>query len=108
MTKIGVAIVTTHRSIPFAPYSENGTLGGFILIDKLTNSTVVAGLINFALRRAQNIHWQAIDINRDHHDNLKNQKLIVLWMTGLLGSGKSTIANAVVETGAHEPPHPSP
>jgi len=61
----------------------------------MTNATVGAGLINFALRRAQNIHWQATDINRDHHANLKNQKPAVLWMTGLSGSGKSTIANAV-------------
>ena len=70
-------------------------MGGFILIDKMTNATVGAGLINFALRRAQNIHWQATDITRDHHANLKNQKPAVLWMTGLSGSGKSTIANAV-------------
>ncbi|MDC1500155.1 adenylyl-sulfate kinase, partial [Octadecabacter sp.] len=77
------------------PYSENRTLGGFILIDKLTNATVGAGLINFALRRAQNIHWQATNITHEHHANLKNQKPAVLWMTGLSGSGKSTIANAV-------------
>ena len=74
---------------------ENRTLGGFILIDKMTNATVGAGLINFALRRAQNIHWQATDTTRDHHAKLKNQKPVVLWMTGLSGSGKSTIANAV-------------
>jgi bifunctional enzyme CysN/CysC len=61
----------------------------------MTNATVGAGLINFALRRAQNIHWQATDITRDHHSNLKNQKPAVLWMTGLSGSGKSTIANEV-------------
>jgi bifunctional enzyme CysN/CysC len=95
LNAIGVANVTTDRDIPFAPYAENRTLGGFILIDKMTNATVGAGLINFALRRAQNIHWQATDIMRDHHANLKNQKPLVLWMTGLSGSGKSTIANAV-------------
>ena len=95
LNAIGVANVTTDRDIPFAPYAENRTLGGFILIDKMTNATVDAGLINFALRRAQNIHWQATDITRDHHANLKNQKPVVLWMTGLSGSGKSTIANAV-------------
>ena len=95
LNAIGVANVTTDRDIPFAPYAENRTLGGFILIDKMTNATVGAGLINFALRRAQNIHWQATDITRDHHANLKNQKPTVLWMTGLSGSGKSTIANAV-------------
>ena len=95
LNAIGVANITTDRAIPFAPYSENRDLGGFILIDKITNATVAAGLINFALRRAQNIHWQATDINRDHHANLKNQKPAVLWLTGLSGSGKSTIANAI-------------
>ena len=95
LNAIGVANITTDRAIPFAPYSENRELGGFILIDKITNATVAAGLINFALRRAQNIHWQATDINRDHHANLKNQKPAVLWLTGLSGSGKSTIANAI-------------
>ena len=95
LNEIGVANLTTDRSLPFAPYAENRTLGGFILIDKVTNATVGAGLINFALRRAQNIHWQATDITRDHRAELKKQKPIVLWMTGLSGSGKSAIANAV-------------
>ena len=74
LNAIGVATVTTDREIPFTPYAENRTLGGFILIDKMTNATVGAGLINFALRRAQNIHWQATDTTRDHHASLKNQK----------------------------------
>jgi bifunctional enzyme CysN/CysC len=95
LNSIGVANITTDRAIPFAPYSDNRELGGFILIDKITNATFAAGLINFALRRAQNIHWQATDINREHHANLKNQKPAVLWLTGLSGSGKSTIANAI-------------
>jgi bifunctional enzyme CysN/CysC len=95
LNSIGVATVTTDRAIPFMAYAESRELGGFILIDKMTNATVGAGLINFALRRAQNIHWQATDIGRGHHANLKNQKPAVLWMTGLSGSGKSTIANAV-------------
>ena len=95
LNEIGVANLTTDRSIPFTPYAENHTLGGFILIDKMTNATVGAGLINFALRRAQNIHWQATDITRDDRARLKDQKPIVLWMTGLSGSGKSTIANAL-------------
>lgn len=95
LNAIGLATVTTDRAIPFASYTENRELGGFILIDKMTNATVGAGLINFALRRAQNIHWQAVDIDRGFHANLKNQKPAVLWMTGLSGSGKSTIANAV-------------
>ena len=95
LNAIGVATITTDRAIPFAPYAQSKDLGGFILIDKLTNATVAAGLIHFSLRRAQNIHWQATDISREHHASIKNQKPAVLWMTGLSGSGKSTIANAV-------------
>ena len=95
LNAIGVANVTTDREIPFAPYGENKDLGGFILIDKLTNHTVAAGMINFALRRAQNIHWQATDISREYHASSKNQKPATLWLTGLSGSGKSTIANVV-------------
>jgi len=106
LNSIGVAIITTDREIPFTPYAESRELGEFILIDKNTNATVGAGLINFGLRRAQNIHWQATDIGRDHHANVKNQKPAVLWMTGLSGSGKSTIVNAVeVSTCANEPPY---
>ncbi|MBR3370577.1 MAG: sulfate adenylyltransferase subunit CysN [Rhodobacteraceae bacterium] len=92
---IGVATLTTDREIPCEPYAQSRDLGGFILIDKMTNRTIGAGLLNFALRRAQNIHWQATDISREHHASLKNQKPAVLWMTGLSGSGKSTIANLV-------------
>ncbi|PRY82540.1 sulfate adenylyltransferase subunit CysN [Donghicola tyrosinivorans] len=95
LNAIGVANITTDREIPFAPYAENRTLGGFILIDKMTNHTVAAGMIHFALRRAQNIHWQATDIDREHHANMKHQKPAVLWLTGLSGSGKSTIANII-------------
>ena len=95
LNAIGVANITTDREIPFAPYAENRDLGGFILIDKITNHTVAAGMIHFALRRAQNIHWQATDIGRDHHAGMKNQKPAVLWLTGLSGSGKSTIGNIV-------------
>lgn len=95
LNAIGIANITTDRSIPFAPYTENRELGGFILVDKMTNATVAAGMINFALRRAQNIHWQATDIGRESHSAMKNQKPAVLWMTGLSGSGKSTIANMV-------------
>ncbi|MCC1480094.1 sulfate adenylyltransferase subunit CysN [Roseibaca sp. Y0-43] len=95
LNAIGVATVTTDRDIPFAPYENSRDLGGFILIDKMTNRTVAAGLIHYSLRRAQNIHWQATDISRDHHAAMKNQKPMVLWMTGLSGSGKSTIANLV-------------
>ncbi|PTV94956.1 adenylylsulfate kinase /sulfate adenylyltransferase subunit 1 [Rhodobacter aestuarii] len=95
LNAIGVANVTTDREIPFAPYSENRDLGGFILIDKLTNRTVAAGMIHFALRRASNIHWQALEIGREAHASMKNQKPAVVWLTGLSGSGKSTIANVL-------------
>ena len=95
LNAIGVAEIVTDKAIVFDPYIENRTLGGFILIDKMTNSTVAAGMINFSLRRAQNVHWQALDISRGAHASLKNQKPAVLWFTGLSGSGKSTIANLV-------------
>ena len=95
LNAIGVANITTDREIPFSAYADNRDLGGFILIDKITNHTVAAGMIHFALRRAQNIHWQATDIGRDHHASMKHQKPAVLWLTGLSGSGKSTIANII-------------
>jgi len=95
LNAIGVAEIATDRAIIFEPYADNHSLGGFILIDKITNSTVAAGMLNFSLRRAQNVHWQVVDINREMHASLKNQKPAVLWFTGLSGSGKSTIANLV-------------
>ena len=95
LNAIGVAEVTTDRGLVFEPYADNRTLGGFILVDKLTNATVAAGLLNFSLRRAQNVHWQALDVSREAHAALKNQRPAVLWFTGLSGSGKSTIANLV-------------
>ncbi|UOA16520.1 sulfate adenylyltransferase subunit CysN [Sulfitobacter dubius] len=95
LNAIGVTNITTDREIPFSSYVENRDLGGFILIDKITHQTVAAGMIHFALRRAQNIHWQATDLGREHHASMKHQKPAVLWLTGLSGSGKSTIANMV-------------
>jgi bifunctional enzyme CysN/CysC len=95
LNAIGVAELTTDKQIVFESYEDNRTLGGFILIDKMTNATVAAGMLNFSLRRAQNVHWQAIDIGRKQHASLKNQTPAVLWFTGLSGSGKSTIANLV-------------
>ena len=95
LNAIGVAELATDKPIVFEPYATSRALGGFILIDKITNRTVGAGMLHFSLRRAQNIHWQATDIGRDEHANLKNQKPRVLWFTGLSGSGKSTIANEV-------------
>ncbi len=95
LNQIGVCEITTDRRVVFDPYAENRTLGGFILIDKLTNRTVGAGMLHFSLRRSQNVHWQATDITRRHHAAMKNQTPRVLWFTGLSGSGKSTIANEV-------------
>jgi bifunctional enzyme CysN/CysC len=95
LNAIGVAEIATDKPIVFEPYADNRTLGGFILIDKITNATVAAGMLHFSLRRAQNVHWQATDVTREAHASLKNQKAKVLWFTGLSGSGKSTIANEV-------------
>ncbi|MEE9434849.1 MAG: sulfate adenylyltransferase subunit CysN [Sphingorhabdus sp.] len=100
LNDIGVATVTTDRDVVFEAYesescSANKALGGFILIDKLTNATIAAGMLHFALHRAQNIHWQAVDITREAHALQKSQSPRLLWFTGLSGSGKSTIANLV-------------
>jgi bifunctional enzyme CysN/CysC len=100
LNAIGVANLSTDKPIVFEPYeanreSPNRDLGGFILVDKITNATVAAGMIHFSLRRAQNVHWQATDVTRETHASLKNQQPAVLWFTGLSGAGKSTIANAV-------------
>jgi bifunctional enzyme CysN/CysC len=95
LNAIGVVEISTDRPIVFEPYADNRTLGGFILIDKITNATVAAGMLHFSLRRAQNVHWQPTDITRAEHARLKNQTPRVLWFTGLSGAGKSTIANEV-------------
>jgi bifunctional enzyme CysN/CysC len=95
LNEIGVGVLELDRPIAFDPYKENRDTGGFILIDRLSNNTVGAGLLHFALRRSQNVHWQAIDVNKSAHSSLKGQKPCVLWFTGLSGAGKSTIANLV-------------
>ncbi len=95
LNAIGVATLSTDKPIVFEPYADSHDLGGFILIDRMTNATVAAGMLHFALRRSQNVHWQATDIGRERHASLKNQKPAVLWLTGLSGAGKSTIANLV-------------
>jgi bifunctional enzyme CysN/CysC len=95
LNEIAVCNVSLDQPAPFAPYAESPDLGGFILIDRASNATVGAGLIHFALRRAQNVHWQALDVTREAHAEIKNQKPAVLWFTGLSGAGKSTIANLV-------------
>ncbi len=93
LNDIGVCGLELAKPVVFEPYRENRELGGFILIDRLTNATVGAGLLHFALRRAHNVHWQALDIDRRARSAQKDQKACVLWFTGLSGAGKSTIAN---------------
>ena len=95
LNSIGVANLVTDKPIVFEPYATNRELGAFILINKLTNATVAAGMLHFSLRRSQNIHRQALEISREAHADLKHQKPAVLWFTGLSGAGKSTIANLV-------------
>lgn len=95
LNEIGVCTLSLDQNIAFDPYDTSREMGGFILIDRMTNNTVGMGLIDFALRRAANIHWQAIEIDRVAHAEQKLQKQAVLWFTGLSGSGKSTIANAL-------------
>ncbi len=95
LNEIGVANVSLDRAVAFDSYEANHDTGGFILIDRLTNATVAAGLIDFALRRSQNVHWQALDVSKASRAEAKGQKPAVLWFTGLSGAGKSTIANLV-------------
>jgi bifunctional enzyme CysN/CysC len=95
LNEIGVCNISLDQPVAFDPYIENRDTGGFILIDRLSNETVGAGLIHFALRRAQNIHWQALDLTPAARAGQKGQKAAVLWFTGLSGAGKSTIANLV-------------
>ena len=95
LNEIGVCNISLDRAVAFDPYVDNRELGSFVLIDKLSNDTVGAGLLSFALRRAENIHWQALDVNKQARAALKGQRACVLWFTGLSGSGKSTVANLV-------------
>ncbi|MFS8977914.1 sulfate adenylyltransferase subunit CysN [Cupriavidus necator] len=95
LNEIGVCNLHLDQPVAFDPYASNRDLGGFIVIDRLTNGTVGAGMLHFALRRAQNVHWQAIDVDRRAHAALKRQTPRIVWFTGLSGAGKSTIANLV-------------
>ena len=95
LNEIGVCNLSLDAPIAFDPYLENRDLGGFILIDRLSNRTVAAGILHFALRRSQNVHWQALDVDKASRAGLMGQAGRVVWLTGLSGSGKSTIANLV-------------
>jgi bifunctional enzyme CysN/CysC len=95
LNEIGICNVSVDQPIAFDPYAANQDMGGFILIDRMTNATVGAGLVHFALRRARNVHWQALDVTREARATLSGHRPAVLWFTGLSGAGKSTIANLV-------------
>ena len=95
LNEIGEVQLSLDQAIPFEPYATSRTLGGFILVDRISHATVAAGMLDFALRRAANIHWQHLDVNQAVRAALKGQHPRCLWFTGLSGAGKSTIANAV-------------
>ncbi|MEP7457109.1 sulfate adenylyltransferase subunit CysN [Phyllobacterium sp. SB3] len=95
LNEVGVVNISTQEAIAFDGYKSNRSTGSFILIDRLTNATVGAGMIDFALRRASNVHWQALDVDKTSRAGQKDQKPAVIWFTGLSGSGKSTVANLV-------------
>jgi bifunctional enzyme CysN/CysC len=95
LNEIGVCAIELSEPIAFDPYTDNRDTGGFILVDRITNQTVGAGLLRFALRRSQNVHWQALDVDKATRAAAKHQRPAVLWFTGLSGAGKSTIANLV-------------
>ena len=95
LNEIGICNIGLESRIAFDAYASNRELGSFIIIDRITNNTVGVGMIDFALRRASNIHWQALDVDKIARADMKHQRPAVLWFTGLSGSGKSTIANIV-------------
>ena len=95
LNEIGVCNLNLDRPVPFDPYSDNRDMGGFILIDKFTKATVAAGLLHFALRRADNVHWQAVEVDKDARAAQAGHRPALVWFTGLSGSGKSTVANLV-------------
>ncbi len=95
LNEIGVCELELDRPIAFDPYADNRDMGGFVFIDRITNATIGAGMLNFELRRSQNTHWQAVDVNKAARAALKRQRPCVIWLTGLSGAGKSTISNLV-------------
>jgi bifunctional enzyme CysN/CysC len=105
LNEVGYANFSLTQSLAFDAYRDNRDTGGFIVIDRFTNATVGAGMIDFGLRRATNVHWQALDVNKQVRATMKHQKPVMLWFTGLSGSGKSTIANLVEKSLTAEGKH---
>jgi bifunctional enzyme CysN/CysC len=105
LNEVGYANFSLTQPLAFDSYRDNRDTGGFILIDRFSNATVGAGMIDFGLRRATNVHWQALDVNKSARAAMKGQKPVVLWFTGLSGSGKSTIANLVEKSLTAEGKH---
>ena len=105
LNEVGYVNLSLAQPLAFDPYRDNRDTGGFILIDRFTNATVGAGMIDFSLMRATNVHWQALDVNKQARAAMKGQKPVVLWFTGLSGSGKSTIANLVEKALSAEGKH---
>lgn len=105
LNEIGVCTLSLDRPVPFDSYADNPDMGSFIIIDRFTNLTVGAGMLHFALRRSQNVHWQVVQLNKQARARIKAHKPAVLWLTGLSGSGKSTIADLLEQRlyarGAH-------
>lgn len=95
LNEVGLVNINLGQAIAFDTYADDKAMGSFIIIDKFTNTTVACGMINFALRRASNVHWQAVDVHKESRAQQKHQQPKILWFTGLSGSGKSTIANLV-------------
>ena len=93
LNEIGVGVLQLHQPVAFEAYADSRDLGGCVLIDRMTNATIGAGLLHFALRRANNLHWQELDIDRTARASAKGQQPCVVWFTGVSGAGKSTIAN---------------
>jgi bifunctional enzyme CysN/CysC len=95
LNEIGVCTVTLDRPVPFDPYAENRDMGAFIVIDRLSNTTVAAGMLHFALRRSQNVHWQHVEVDKHARSTVKAHRPAVVWFTGISGAGKSAVANLV-------------
>ncbi len=95
LNEIGVAGLSLDRPVAFDPYRDNRDTGGFILIDRLSNNTVGAGMLHFALHRSRSVNWQSLDVNKEAHVSLKGHRPCALWLTGVPGAGKSTVANLV-------------